>query len=107
MVYSLMVGGCSSSSAPAIGGAVVGGLGDARRASRTTSPRDEVARAERRQRRDPVDGLGHAGRLVEIQAAHPADELGRRRISGSFAPGTDAAQDLRGPLAGSGKSIQW
>jgi hypothetical protein len=43
---------------------------------------DRFGRPERRKGRDPVDGLRHAGGLVQLEAADPAGEL---RLSGKGA----------------------
>ena len=87
-------------------GAVVRGLGDRAQGADDVGA-DQLGRAERGQRRDPVDRLGHAGRLVEIEQADPADE--RRvveAISGSFAAGTERRR-ISAARAGAGNSIQW
>ena len=70
-----------------------------RRGCAATSARTRSAAPSARQRRHPVDRLGHARRLVQVEPADPPDELRWPSvISGSLARGHRPAQDLGGPL---------
>ena len=63
--------------------------------------RDQVRDAECDQRGHPVDGLGDARRLVQIETSCVADELGGCSISAVVAPGT-VRRTIAAARAGSG-----
>src|SRR5580700_9024722 len=56
---------------------IVGGLGDRPQSEHNVDP-CQLGRAEYGQRGDPVDGLGHARSLVEVEVTNAPDEVGGR-----------------------------
>ena len=80
---------------------VVRRLGDrAERAQHLVA--DQLGGAQHGQRRHPVDRLGHPRRLVQVEPADPADELGGRRDQRLVAPTAPSGAGSPPPAAGPG-----